>query len=447
MIGWAKHKIGKKEEGRGVMFSNYPIRWLVVLFILYAMAVVFGLFGLPRPVPVPDSWLGGPADPTTFIPVHELRENVFFARIRDMLYFLQTPFQWLILLIGLFVGWFLRGKEWLERRIKPRIIANLVFVVALLALLELLAFPFRIASYALSRYSGVSNMGIGFWLFDQMKSSFLSIVIVLPVVFILFFLIRNAEKRWWLWMGIISVPLILFYVFIQPVVLAPLFNDFEQLGESELKEDILALAAEADIPTEQVYEVNMSRRTNALNAYVTGIGTSARIVLWDTMLEQMSREEILFTMAHEMGHYKMKHVFWGTVSSIIGTFLMLFILFHASRWLIRRFGWDWHIHSLSRGAALPVLLLVFSITNFVATPVSVGISRSVERAADEYALEMTEAPEAGISGFQELARTARSETHPPAFIKWWRYTHPSISERLHRFAEVAGDERGDAHSQ
>lgn len=418
------------------MFLKKPVRWLFGLFVLYAIAAAVYLFELPRPIPVPDDWVGTPADPATFIPAARLEENVLFARIRDLLYFLQTPFEWLVLLTGLFAGWFWRGKAWLEQRLKPRFLRGIAFIAAVMVLVELASFPFSAASYALSRYAGVSNMSVWFWLTDELKSSLISIALILPVVLLLFFLIRNAPRRWWLWMGILSTPLILFYTFIQPVVLDPLFNDYELLRESELKEDILTLAAQADIPTEKVYEVNMSERTNALNAYVTGIGSNARIVLWDTMLKQMTKEEILFTMAHEMGHYKMKHVYWGTWFAIAGTFLSLFILFHVSKWLIRRFGWMWEIHSLSRVVALPVLLLVFSVVNFVTTPVSVGISRAAETAADEYALEMTGAPEAGISGFQELARTGRAETYPPSFIRWWRYTHPSISERLHRFVEA-----------
>lgn len=418
------------------MVIKHPIRFLMLLFILFSIVVALWLFGMPRPTPVPDSWVGTPADPATFIQVDELHENALLARIRDLLYFLQTPFECLVLLIGLFAGWFWQGKKWLEQRIKPRFLSNIVFIVSVLFLLDVVSFPFAAVSYGLSRYSGVSNMSVGFWVFDELKSSLLSLVIMVPVILLLMFLIRMAPKNWWLWMGALSVPLILFYTFIQPVIIAPLFNDFELLSESELKEDILALAAQADIPTEQVYEVNMSKRTNALNAYVTGIGSNARIVLWDTTLEQLSREEILFTMAHEMGHYKMKHVYWGTALTIAGTFMMLYIVFYTSNKLIRRFGWDWEIPSLSRMVALPVILLVFSVVSFLASPISVGISRTMEVAADEYALEMTGAPEAGISGFQELARSARSETYPPTFIRWWRYTHPSISERLHRFTEV-----------
>lgn len=418
--------------------DNKSIRWLVALFIVYAIALAVGLFGMQRPVPVPESWVGTVADPKTFIPEGELEENALFARIRDLLYFLQTPLMWLLVLIGLFAGWFRRAKEWLDRRIKLRIWSGTTFAVAVLTAVELIQFPFHAAYYALSRYSGLSNMSVGFWLSDQLKASLLSVAMSLPVVLLLFFFIRNSPKRWWAWMGLISVPLTLFFVFIQPVVLDPLFNDYTLLRESELKADILALADQAGIPADNVYEVNMSERTNALNAYVTGIGSNARIVLWDTMLEQMSTEEILFTMAHEIGHYQMRHVYWGTFFSIAGTFLSLYLVFRGSRWLLTQFGWLWDIPSLSRVTALPVLLLVFSVVHFVATPVNTGISRVMETSADEYALQMTGAPEAGISGFQQLARKGRSETYPPRFIRWWRYTHPSISERLHRFESERG---------
>lgn len=415
---------------------NKPLRWLAAAFLVYAAGIAVFLFGLPRPIPIPADWMGTPADPATFIPAEELAENALFARIRDFLYFVQAPFTWLLLSAGLFAGWFSRGKAWLERRVKPRVLSGVLFIIAVFAFIELAEFPFRAAYYTLSRVSGVSNMGIGFWFTDQLKASLVSTAVMFPVVLLLFLFIRNSEKRWWLWMGIASAPLILFYTFIQPVVLAPLFNDFKPLGETALKEEILALAAKADIPAEQVYEVNMARRTNALNAYVTGIGSNARIVLWDTTLTHMPRDGILFTMAHEMGHYKMKHVHMSTLLLIGGTFLMLYVIFHLANWLLRHFGRVWGIRTLTRTTALPVILLIFMFLNFMSTPLSVAVSRSAEMAADGYAIEVTQTPEAGISGFQKLARTSRSETYPPAFIKWWRYTHPPISERLHRFSEA-----------
>lgn len=417
------------------------LRWACGFFIVYAIGLAVYLFGLPRPIPVPESWIGTVADPAAFIPPSELKENALYARIRDFLYFVQAPLTWLVLFTGLVAGWFWRGKVWVEQRFRSRRFANLIFLVAVLGGMELLQFPFRIGSYALARHSGISNMTLGFWLTDQVKSSLLSIGMMLPVLFLLYFFILNSPRRWWLWMGMVSIPLILFYAFIQPTVLDPLFNDYELLRDSELKADILAMADAADVPTDRVYEVNMSERTNALNAYVTGIGSNARIVLWDTMLQQMTKDEILFTMAHEIGHYKMKHVASGIGLSIGGTFLLLYLLFRLTSWLIRSYGWAWGIPSLSHLTSLPVLLLVVSMLQFIATPVNVGISRVMETAADEYALELTAAPEAGISGFQELARIGRAETYPPAFIRWWRYTHPSISERLHRFSEAYEKDR------
>lgn len=416
---------------------NKPVRLLSLIFVLYTIVVALYLFNLPRPIPVPGSWIGTPADPATFMSAAELQDNAFYARLRDFLYFMEAPFEWLLLLIGLFRGWFFYWKRWLDRRLKWRLLSGVAFVALLLAFLELVELPFSVASYALSRAYGISNMNVSFWLTDHLKSFFVSTAITLPILLVLFLLIRNSAKRWWLWAGLLVVPLILFSTFIQPVLLDPLFNDYELLKESELKRDILALAAKADIPADRVYEVNMSRRTNALNAYVTGIGTNTRIVLWDTMLNQMSKDEILFTMAHEMGHYKMKHVWWGTWLAIAGAFVTLFILFVVSKWAIRYFGWMWGFESPARLLALPLLIAILSVTSFVSTPFVSGISRIMESAADEYALHIVEQPQAGVSGFQELARTGRSETYPPAFIKWWRYTHPPLSERLYRFVEAS----------
>src|SRR5699024_8934028 len=116
-----------------------------------------------------------------------------------------------------------------------------------------------------------------------------------------------------------------FMMFIQPVVIAPLYNDFYPLKDKELEEKILNLADEADIPADHVFEVNMSEKTNALNAYVTGIGSNSRIVLWDTTLERLSDREILFIMAHEMAHYVEKHIYFGMAGYLLLSFIGLWL--------------------------------------------------------------------------------------------------------------------------
>ena len=126
--------------------------------------------------------------------------------------------------------------------------------------------------------------------------------------------------------------------FIQPVVIDPLYNDFSTLKNKELETKILAMADKADIPAKHVYEVNMSEKTNALNAYVTGIGPNARIVMWDTTLKQLKDKEILFIMAHEMGHYVMKHIYWGVASYVLLSFIGMYLISRIINMCIRKWG-------------------------------------------------------------------------------------------------------------
>ena len=161
---------------------------------------------------------------------------------------------------------------------------------------------------------------------------------MLIVVVVLLWLIRKFPKRWWLAGWALSVPFTIFLTFIQPVVIDPLYNDFSTLKNKELETKILAIADKADIPAKHVYEVNMSEKTNALNAYVTGIGPNARIVMWDTTLKQLKDKEILFIMAHEMGHYVMKHIYWGVASYMLLSFIGMYLISRIINMCIRKWG-------------------------------------------------------------------------------------------------------------
>ncbi|MDG0793060.1 M48 family metalloprotease [Cohnella ginsengisoli] len=137
--------------------------------------------------------------------------------------------------------------------------------------------------------------------------------------------IMSRGGRWWLRLWLISVPFTLFMMYVQPVVIDPLYVKFEELSDPVLESAILDLAAKADIPADRVYEAHMSGKTNAINAYVSGIGGSLRIVLWDTALARLDRPEIMQMMAHEMGHYVKHHLEWSAVGAIGSSFALLWI--------------------------------------------------------------------------------------------------------------------------
>ncbi len=148
------------------------------------------------------------------------------------------------------------------------------------------------------------------------------------------------------------------FIFLQPVVIDPLYNDFYPLKNKELEQSILKLADQADIPANHVYEVNMSEKTNALNAYVTGIGANKRIVLWDTTLNKLDEPEILFIMAHEMGHYVMKHVYIGLGGYLLLSLAVFYVIDKLYKRIIGRYGRSLHIAGKSDLAALPLLLML-----------------------------------------------------------------------------------------
>lgn len=247
----------------------------------------------------------------------------------------------------------------------------------------------------------------------------------------MYWLIKKYEKKWWVYAWLLSVPFTLFLYFIQPVVIDPLYNKFYPLQDEALKEKILNIADKADIPAENVYEVNMSEKTNALNAYVNGIGSNLRIVLWDTTLNKLSDNQVLFVMAHEMGHYVMNHLYWNLISSIVLSFLGLWIGSVIYRKWVEKYGKSWGVKGIGDLAALPVLLLIFSLLSFAISPVENAVSRKAERDADLYAIEMTKNPEAAVGAFQQLATVSLSEVNPPKIVKWFLYGHPTMLERIH----------------
>lgn len=224
-------------------------------------------------------------------------------------------------------------------------------------------------------------------------------------------------------------------MFIQPVVIAPLYNDFYPLKNKELETKILSLAEQANIPAEHVFEVNMAEKTNALNAYVTGVGSNSRIVLWDTTLNRLSDKEILFIMAHEMGHYVEKHIYFGLVGYIFMTLIGLWLTSRIMTWIIARHGRVLKLKKISDISSLPLFLLITSMLLFASSPISNYVSRYQESRADQYAIELMGDKEAAVTAFQKLTKSGLSEVNPPLLVKWFRYTHPPMLERIYKVAD------------
>jgi STE24 endopeptidase len=406
-----------------------PILFLIG-FALYGALMWYYLFqGADSALPV--NLKGSAADPAMFMTERELELSTDFSRIKDFLYFISVPLEWLIYLFVLGFGlskWFRKASSGVT---KFSIVHTAVYVLLLSFSSWVLTFPLRYYSFTVSKSYNISVQSFHSWMRDGLVDFWISWVLTTLMVAVMYWLIKKYEKRWWIFAWLLSIPFTVFLYFIQPVVIDPLYNKFYPLQDEALKEKILNIADRADIPAENVYEVNMSKKTNALNAYVNGIGSNLRIVLWDTTLNKLSDNQVLFVMAHEIGHYVMNHLYWNLISSIVLSFLGLWIGNIIYRKWIEKYGKTWGIKGVGDLAALPALLLIFSLLSFAVSPMENAVSRKAERDADHYAIQMTKNPEAAVGAFQQLATVSLSEVNPPKIVKWFLYGHPTMLERIH----------------
>ncbi len=381
---------------------------------------------------LPEIFIGSAADPSTFMTAEQLRIATLFSRLKYFLFFMGIPWEWAIYLLILGLGFSTLFVIMAKKLSKKSFFGQTAIYVFLLSLVvALLQLPLQYYSYKLSRDYGINIQPFGSWIADKGKSFIIDLILTIPMIWLLYVLINKSPKKWWFWFWLISVPLTILLFFIQPVVIDPVFNDFQSLENKELKEDILILAEKAEIPTEQVYQVNMSEKTKSMNAYVTGIGSNARIVLWDTTLNKLNKEEILFIMAHEMAHYVYKHIYWMLLGTIASSLALSYIVYRLVNWIIKKYGAYWGISRLGDLRSLPLLLLMISILSFAISPIENTVSRQSERAADKYAMEMVGDKNAAISSFQKLTIESLSEPNPPELVKIFLYSHPTMVERLY----------------
>lgn len=289
--------------------------------------------------------------------------------------------------------------------------------------------------FALEHQYGLSTQSFGGWALDSVKGLVFSIVAVgvVPLLATVWWAIEKQQKRWWLWVALGTLPVALASAVLQPLVFEPLFNQFTPLKDASLRGEILALGARAGIPARDVYEVDMSARTRKVNAYVSGFGASQRIVLWDTTLRAMKRDEILFVMGHEMGHYVLAHTwkYLGLIS--LGAFAGFWLCGVFARAWLAGFGQRWGVTRLDDLAAMPVLLLSLTLVTLLALPGLNAASCAIEHESDVYGLEITRDNDAGARAFLKLAQDNRSDPEPADWVRILLYDHPPLGERI-RFA-------------
>lgn len=401
----------------------------VIAYLVFGLAIYVYLFYLAGTT-VPDYLKGTSVDPATFLNSRELMLSEEYSKIRNLLFFISTPYEWLFYFLILIFGISKGFESWAKNTSKYHVIQTAVYLFLLSIISFIVTFPLSYISYRFSKLYNISTQTFSLWMKDEVIDFWVNFIEMFVIVAVLYWLMKKFKTRWWLPAWLLSIPFMIFMMFIQPVVIDPLYNDFYPLKNKELETKILALAEKANIPAEHVYEVNMSEKTNSLNAYVTGIGANARIVLWDTTLERLNEKEILFIMAHEMGHYVEKHIYFGIAGYIILTGIGLWLTARIMHWCVRRKGTVMKVTGISNLSSLPLFLLITSILLFAVSPVTNWISRYEEMRADRYGMEMTHDRKAAIQTFHDLTKSGLSQVNPPTLVKIFRYDHPTMLERI-----------------
>lgn len=299
---------------------------------------------------------------------------------------------------------------------------------ALLGLAEMaMTAPLQIYSgFHLEHKYNLSHQTFRAWLWEGLKGFLVSVPITVPFLLALFFCLKSFGSQWWLPVGAMIFFLSVVLARLAPVFIFPLFYSFKPLPEGELKLTILNLCQSVGMSVEGVYVFDMSKNTKKANAAFAGIGKSRRIILGDTLIANFREDEIESVFAHELGHYKLKHLWTmlgiGTVSSFLG----LYFTARAYELSLPWFGFV----SRDQLAALPLLALLLGVYSLLASPVTNAISRSHERAADRYAISLTKNGEALMNALQKLAKTNLADVSPHPVVEFLFYSHPSIKKRV-----------------
>jgi Zn-dependent protease with chaperone function len=346
-----------------------------------------------------------------------------------------------LLALWLILSWKLAPKyrDWAEKVSSKRFLQSVVYSPLLLLTMAILTLPADIYDNWTERKFGISVQSWGSWAGDWAKAQLISVILGIILIWILYLVIRHSPRRWWFYFWLVALPIGVLLVFLQPLIIDPMFHKFEPLQQKDPQlttslEQMVQRAGE-DIPPERMFWMGAGEKTTALNAYVTGIGASKRVVVWDNTIAKMNTQQIVFVAGHEMGHYVLRHIPKLIAFSAVILLILFYLGFRTIGWVLAKWGSGWGIRGLDDWASLPVLLLLLSVFSFIANPITSSFSRHYEHQADQYGLEVTHGltPDSGqvaAQAFQILGEVDLADPEPNPVEVFLFYSHPAIPERI-----------------
>ncbi len=371
------------------------------------------------------------------LPPDKLAKAISLSRIRNILNITGSiwgiVFLWLLLATRAWAG----VERWAQRISGRRWIQGVVFFAAYFLIMGVAGLPLDWLGNHYERAYGISVQGWGSWLGDEGKALGLTLAIGVPILLLFSWIVRRWPRRYWLGIWVVTLPILVFLIFVSPF-LEPIFYKFEPLqkNHADLVVELEKVVARTgtNIPPQRMYLMKASVKSNGLNAYVSGIGATKRIVVWDTTAGRVPDDEVMFIFGHESGHYVLHHI----PKIIAGYAVALFFVYWAcavlAAWMVRRFGAKWSTTELASRTGFVVLLFAISIAGFLLEPAGSAFSRHFEHQADVYGQEaihgiVADPQKTTVAAFNALGNAWLEDPDPNPFIEFWLYNHPSTQHR------------------
>ncbi len=389
-------------------------------FILNTIADMLNLSRLQKQIPEPfkDIYDG-----------EQYRKSQDYLRV-------NTRFSWIssgVDLALLLIFWFAGGFSLLDNRVRSfdegPIFTGLMFIAILVALKAVISIPFSVYDiFVIEQRFGFNKTTLGTFVMDHIKGLLIAIIMGVPLIYAILWFFEYAGDIAWLYCWIAVTVYSLFIHYVAPNWIMPIFNKFEELGDGLLKDAIFDYAESIKFPLENVYVMDGSRRSSKSNAFFTGFGKNRRIVLFDTLISRHTIEELVSVLAHEMGHYKKKHIFKSMILGILQSGIMFYLLsiFISYEGLFNAF----YIENVSTYAGLVFFGMLYAPMAFFLNLISLAISRKNEYEADQFAVKTTLFREPMVAALKKLSVNNLSNLVPHPFYVFLHYSHPPVLERI-----------------
>ena len=347
--------------------------------------------------------------------------------------------EWMLLwalLVTALVTWLIVKSGWLDkldtrfaegrRNLRAFVIGLLYFVLS-----AVLTMPWSLYSdYFREKGYGRTSQPLGDWLGQQALALAITAVIGALFMMAVYWLMRRTGRRWWIWSGALTAVVFSFLILLAPVFVEPLFNKYTPIPQGEVRDAVVSMAQPAGIPPNKVYMFNGSRQSNNFTANAGGVGSTARVAISDVAFKSATLDEVRAVTGHEIGHYVLKHTWWGILFYSVAAIILFWIADRTYPWFARKFG---STANLAEPRGIPVLFFMISLLSFLTLPIFNTFSRTLESQADLYSLRTENRPDALSTS---LVKTAEYRYPRPNRIEEIIfYDHPSVEARVRRAME------------